>query len=621
MLSPAELKKVDIFKDTYNAMYLKDMSQEKLNYIKSISNPVQKQLIDNLNTLTNPNHPYNIKLIEGPTEIRKFELKENQKTIYLFGEIHRYTVGHCKNPNAVPFHHYLQLLAMDSPAFFDFYLETPMVKSKKNSSISSLILFEKSIISMYNNPSISFLQAYKTQDKSSPTTTGYMFKMIRNTLSRCFQPALWPDAEECKLMRFHNVDLRNTWDIDNLEVTRSNLKSYGEDVGLQLLFLIFLHGLKKYNMIDVIRRVNKECPSVLNVLKRLIANNTINILDIFNVNKSFKKELDASYKKKEIERWLIKMADHKIINFKKKMFINIIKTLISSIENNTPFVYPEMHSQLSIIFLNLNVLLLDTYCLSRIFKLHNLKKKKPSGEFQPAESKNIIIYAGNIHSNNMAQFFYSIGFKDVYSYHNPNYSCVNMKTSNNFKFENIFSDQTPSPLRAPSPNCVLTDAQCKKLKKDELVQVALKCKVVENKTKGNSMTKIQLCDLLKKNSPKPTASSNRKPSPNCVLTDAQCKKLKKDELVQVALKCKVVENKTKGSSMTKIQLCSLLKKNSPKPPTASTKPNSPKPTAPKTNLSKLTVIQLRNLAKTMNLKGYSKFNKDDLIHFIQANQK
>ena len=135
------------------------------------------------------------------------------------------------------------------------------------------------------------------------------------------------------------------------------------------------------------------------------------------------------------------------------------------------------------------------------------------------------------------------------------------------------------------------------------------------------MTKIQLCSLLKKNSPKPTSSSNRKPSPNCVLTDAQCKKLKKDELVQVAVKCKVVENKTKGNSMTKIQLCSLLKKNSPKPPTASTRPNSPKPTAPKTNLSKLTVIQLRTLAKTMNLKGYSKFNKDDLIHFIQANQK
>ena len=119
--------------------------------------------------------------------------------------------------------------------------------------------------------------------------------------------------------------------------------------------------------------------------------------------------------------------------------------------------------------------------------------------------------------------------------------------------------QSPSPLRAPSPNCVLTDAQCKKLKKDELIKVALKCKVVENKTRGNSMTKNQLCSLLKKNSPKPTSSSNRKPSLNCVLTDSQCKKLKKDELVQVALKCKVVENKTRGNSMTKNQLCALLK--------------------------------------------------------------
>ena len=135
--------------------------------------------------------------------------------------------------------------------------------------------------------------------------------------------------------------------------------------------------------------------------------------------------------------------------------------------------------------------------------------------------------------------------------------------------ENYLQSSSSEP---PSQNCILTDSQCKKLKKDELVQVAVKCKVVENKSKGNSMNKSQLCDLLKKNSP---PSSQKKPSPplsqNCILTDSQCKKLKKDELVQVAVKCKVVENKSKGNSMTKTQLCSLLK-NSPGKPSSQKKP-------------------------------------------------
>jgi|688.fasta_scaffold00094_24 hypothetical protein len=148
------------------------------------------------------------------------------------------------------------------------------------------------------------------------------------------------------------------------------------------------------------------------------------------------------------------------------------------------------------------------------------------------------------------------------------------------------SPRTPSPKSGRrSLSCdIVTDSICKKLKKDELVQLALKCKVIKSLAVGNSMSKIQLCDLLKKRpsspppsprppSPRPPSPKIGKRSPSCDnVTDADCKKMKKEELVQLALRCKVVENKTKGNSMNKNKLCDLLKK---KPSPAQPRPPQP----------------------------------------------
>lgn len=47
---------------------------------------------------------------------------------------------------------------------------------------------------------------------------------------------------------------------------------------------------------------------------------------------------------------------------------------------------------------------MDMYALARIFKPYNIKKNNPAGAFQPRESKNIIIYAGNNHAKNYVEF-------------------------------------------------------------------------------------------------------------------------------------------------------------------------------------------------------------------------
>ena len=583
MLSKEESKKVEVFKDTYNAMYLKDMSQEKLNYIKSNSNPVQKQLIDNLKKITKPKHPYNIELIEGPTQIQKFELPRDQKTVYIFGETHRLTLGHCKTAKAVQFNNYIELLTRESPAFFDFYLETPMVKSKKNKLLSSSIIFNLAIEEMYQNPHMTLLNAYtKMRDAylhNSPSTSGYMFRMIRNTLNKCFQPDLRHD-DQCKLMRFHNVDLRSTWDWDI-----NNLKIYGADVALSLLSIIFRLGKESTKAkIDMIKRVDNNFPFILKSLETLIANDKVNILDLFYTNKYFKKELDASYKKEEIEKWLVKMTS-RILSNNIKIFVANVKNLLYSVRNDNPITLPYcIIKQLRNDFLLLNVLLLDGYCIARIFKLHNLKKHNPTGEFQPAESKNIIIYAGSIHSDNMAQFFYSIGFKPVYSYHNPdpNISCVNMKKQNN-------TNRNP-PLNTPLKNPpfytpLQSPAKPKPSDLQNLTVIQLRNLAKSMNLNGYSkLKKADLIHLIQNNQHKPPQS----PKP----PQAQPPKPPKPPKPPQA--------------------------QHPKPPQA----QHPKPpqAQPPSDIKKLTVIQLRNLAKSINLKGYSKFNKDDLINFIQNNR-
>jgi hypothetical protein len=204
------------------------------------------------------------------------------------------------------------------------------------------------------------------------------------------------------------------------------------------------------------------------------------------------------------------------------------------------------------------------------------------------------------------------------------------------------SPRTPSPKSGRrSLSCdIVTDSICKKLKKDELVQLALKCKVIKSLAVGNSMSKIQLCDLLKKRpspppsprppspkppsgrptSPKPPSGRPRSPkigkrSPSCDnVTDADCKKMKKEELVQLALRCKVVENKTKGNSMNKNKLCDLLKKKpSPAQPRPPQPPPQPQPQQGARVFSKESIEEIERLMVSNTTKRQLKeLNKSEL---------
>lgn len=509
MLSTNDIEKVNVFKDTYNALYLKGLSIQKLDYVKSTSNSVQKRLIDNL--IRYPNFTKNIEYIEGPIGVRKYKLELNgkpKKSIYLFGELHKKTTGQCIPKPSIDFAQYLKLLSKESPAFVDVYVEMSIVKTTIKKT-KSFIVFSKSVKSMFKNR-IKFPTAYMKHNNptDTPKTTGFIFDKIKKEFKDCIQPETRSNNADCELIRIHFVDIRSTYDITLTNSINEICSLYTEDVGLIMLRTIFKIGIKlgktSAEIIDVVRRINKHCPSILNMLKMLIKNEDINLLDIFNKGKIFKKELDASYKKEDIISFL-KVMSIKKVGFAKQDFIEDVKNLISSIENKTE-VTIDFINRIIPMFMHLNNLLLDCYCLSRIFKLHNVKP----GSFQPVESKNIIVYAGNNHIRNMAEFLGFLNYKPTFNFHNKDErSCVNIKRSNTYIIQK--SPTLYAQLKSLSPRVdqdktikelilISKNLNCKgysKLKKHDLITLINKCKK-QSPNDPKKLTLVQLKNVAKK---------------------------------------------------------------------------------------------------------------------------
>ena len=471
-LSEKEIEQINVFKETYNAMHLKGLSVRKLKYIKSICNPVQKRLIENLSI----KKTYDVKHIEGPIGVRKYKLGE--RLISLFGETHFNTQGQCNPYPSIEFVEYIKRLSKETTSFFDLYVESPIVKSTITNT-KSLIVFRNTVKAMFKQR-IKFTTAYNLKNNNLSITTGYMFNKLQTEFKECIEPESRLKAvSKCELFRFHYVDIRSTRD-----TLVNPCDNYKEDICLHMLYIIFDTGLKQGKnvdeIMDVVRRINKHCPSILNGLKILLENTDkhqydINIVDMFCKSKKFKNELNRSYKKDEITRFLKVMVLKKISDIGIDEFINGIKSIINSIENKSD-VDIEFIKKSVKVFLKVNDLLLDGYSLSRIFKIHNVKDA-----FQPAESKNIIIYVGNAHARNMAEFISSIGFQPVYSFYNDeDKSCVNMKKSNKYmplKSPMILNPISLKKLTVVELKNIIKKFKLKgysKLKKNELIQLILK---------------------------------------------------------------------------------------------------------------------------------------------------
>lgn len=419
-----EKEKIRIFKDTYNALYVREFTDDKLNKLKlHLNNPVYEKLINNLKLP----HTYKVDYIEGPISLVKFKMEERgkpKKSFYIFGEEHKDTRGSCKT-SYIEFDEYLYRLSQESPAFFDVYIESPMVKTKREFLTPNAGIINSVMKLMYQNERVGFKSTYDREKTKLFLGSYYMFNKLEQRFKTCSQPET-RNVPECDIMRIHNIDIRITWDLNN----------FNPDLGLLLIEilipdrsipLLYKNSTPKQIM-NVLRRASKGNTLILDTLNMM---KTGNLMKVLKMNTRLDHERKLSYEKVNIKNFI----KNKLDQFDKQFIIDKSKILIKSIEDKTaPMLSLDDLREFQDICSLLGVLKMDMYCLSRVFKTYNIKKNNPIGAFQPVESKNIIMYVGDEHAENYIDFLNYLGtldgrnVKSTYSSRFPNdVSCVRLQ--------------------------------------------------------------------------------------------------------------------------------------------------------------------------------------------------
>lgn len=406
------------FKKTYNALYIENFSDEKLEYIKRTVNPVYRKLINNLKS---PRTYLLFDHLEGPFTVNKFKLEEmgGHKSFYIFGEWHRDSRGHC-SPSGwgiTEFHTYLRFLSIQSPSFFDVYIETPMVKHTYNPHDVArkridLTLHEMIYNPLYGNNDDSTVRRRLHQgDGTISSINSYILNRIKFDFETCIQPDSRLLSEECNIMRIHNIDIRDTWD----EIT--------SDLGMEVLYTILNFSSHAWDVKQAIRRIGLQNKFIHDALLDL---KTGNIIGHFKKNHRIYTEIEKrTYEKEPITNFIQK----KIEDIGIQKIQEAAENCINAVSWDHDFPVDKIR-ELENILLKLGSLKMDMYALARIFKYYDIEKNNPAGAFQPRESKNIIIYAGDNHAQNYVEFLEylgSIGREVTLLYRNigdKNISCI-----------------------------------------------------------------------------------------------------------------------------------------------------------------------------------------------------
>ena len=463
-LTNDEVKSIEYFRDTYNALYVKNLSPQKKRYAIN-NNRILKKLVQNLDAPKD----YIVDYIEGPLSFRKFKLEVRgvpKKSFYLFGEHHISTKNHCSSiPNSITFSEYIKRLSEHSPSFFDLYVELPLlspVKPVKKDDLSHYDITKKSIAprfminrvikKMVNDKTLNFEDVFREEFKHKLSTLRSIRKKESDEIlwdilikyKKCIQPST-RKTESCELMRIHNIDVRQNWD---------NFISC-DQFYLEVLVDIFKNtqNINPSNIKNILQRMGQPILNVLNTLTKPHSQAVLSIFKLLKTNPFIEKELNKTYLKRPIEDF-IKFKINEII-LRWTLRIETIKALIEYI-NESSMMTVQGEEEFEMIILNtrerivdIGVLSMDLYSLCRIFKEY--KKRDDEDDIQPEQSKNIIIYAGDFHIKNYTEFLEnSVGAVKTYFYENQNNSCVKMRHELNDPPIMIPIPPSPPPPSPPS---------------------------------------------------------------------------------------------------------------------------------------------------------------------------
>ena len=438
-LNQDEIMAIEAFRYTYNAKYIEDLSPKKKE-IACGDNPILIKLMNNLNRP----RTYITDYLEGPITFTKVTFENEWKIFYIFGERHMDTRGQCLNiPTAIQFHEYIKKLSLETIAFFDFYFETPKTNDYVREALSESILIsliptspkypQQDLQSIFNE-----LIDYYNQ---KPIGKGNSYILSQLKELKCRNPVTKLSDEDCSLIRIHDIDMRSCTYKGQIH----------DNLYAELFLNIFENNEMKYSFKKILTKYGSKFIIFFeNYIDDDVEVTANKIFNFALLNPKVKIELDSSYMKSEIERF-IKLKIKEILqeyNLNNKNYSEFFKRIINYIQTgNIPEnIQNELNNNnIFVLTVRTNASTMDIYGLSRIFKFHYPREN--TVQSQPVESTNIIIYAGDKHSVVYSEFLEFIGGKveniDIRGREKKHPSCV--KTSR--KIRDFNSEEAESILQ------------------------------------------------------------------------------------------------------------------------------------------------------------------------------
>jgi hypothetical protein len=371
---------------------------------------VLSQLILNHSKQNDPDVPKEEKkpitdFIGGPLSLTMHWSKQYKKLIYIFGERHSRT-DDCwfsfKSAQMMLIEDYLEQLFKHTDVFIDFYLETP----------------------------ITYPDSYGDQ------RIGVMAKRFKDCV---YNPNTKENQNKCKLSRMHCFDIRK-----ETPELKSNRMSYATLAMVNIANIVnndksllsLRNLLDKYNYDTQIKPILEEF-SKINIYddkgddekyaeydafwdkqteEHIFVTKKVNRSTIHDKIKSFiKKEirnLDHKYYKQIDIRILLETVKDFIATLDKYRTETVNKYDFKSITDTDRKILLDLDFSGFLIIINSKIV--DYYLLCRIFKVFDFTKltnRRLTDE--PKEPHNIIIYAGDLHSENVRKFLKELEFKEI----------------------------------------------------------------------------------------------------------------------------------------------------------------------------------------------------------------
>lgn len=223
--------------------------------------------------------------------------------------------------------------------------------------------------------------------EEAPSNSG-SFANIATEFKECFFKSIENDKkcyENYKNVRFHFTNTRHEYKA----FVHKNIIDKETDISRRN-YLIFLYMICSRDLLET----PKDYEAIMRLAKNENTFKTDEFCSIIFSIPNVKKQLDSSYYKDEIVKFITKKCEE----------------YINKIREEANYKNPSNFSALGTFFM-------DAYLLARVFK--DYKKKDYPGEKYQEKAKKIIIHTGNFHIDTYIEFFKEMKFTEIYSKPSP----------------------------------------------------------------------------------------------------------------------------------------------------------------------------------------------------------